>query len=50
MTNLTIENGVKKSADKKELGDLPPLVGDEEKVKDEKTKSMSCKIKNTRAS
>ena len=36
MTNLTIVNDVKKSVDKKELDDLPPLVRDEKKVKEKK--------------
>ena len=36
MTNLIIVNDVKKSVDKKELDDLPPLVRDEKKVKEKK--------------
>ena len=36
MTNLTIVKDVKKSVDKKELDDLPPLVRDEKKVKEKK--------------
>ena len=33
---MTIVNDVKKSVDKKELDDLPPLVRDEKKVKEKK--------------